>query len=79
MCSYGKQMISGVDDQPPLSPRRPLKLLVEDPSTAKRSSTLRMWTAKNADDVFICEEKGWGHWIDGASFLSRRQRGDGVV
>ena len=60
--SYDQQVISGADDRPPIPSGKGLKFLVEDPSTSKRSSTWRIWTGKNVDDVYICETKSGGQW-----------------
>lgn len=62
MFAYDQQVISGADGRPPLPSGKPLKFLVEDPSTGNRSSTWRIWTGKKADDVFICEEVSGGQW-----------------
>lgn len=62
MFSYGQQVISGGDNRPPLRSGKGIKFLVEDPSTGARSSTWRIWTHKNVDDVYICETKSGGQW-----------------
>jgi hypothetical protein len=60
--AYDQQVISGANGQPPLPSGKPLKFLVEDPSTGNRSSTWRIWAGKKFDDVFICETKTGGQW-----------------
>ena len=62
MFAYEQQVISGADDRSPLPSGKSLKFLAEDPSTGNRSSTWRIWTGKNVDDVYICEEKSGGEW-----------------
>jgi hypothetical protein len=60
--SYDQQVISGADDRPPLPSGKGLKFIVDDPLTGNRSSTWRIWTGKNVDDVCVCETKSGGRW-----------------
>jgi hypothetical protein len=60
--AYDRQVISGSDGRPPLPPGKPLKFLVEDPMTRNQSSTWRIWTSKNVDDLYICETKSGEAW-----------------
>ena len=47
---------------PPLGLGQPLRFVVVDPATNRRSATWRVWTGKKVDDVYLCESVTGGDW-----------------